>query len=764
MHLLDDMSIFVIHQIIQRGSAKLVLTVRDGETVPDGVKDLWRQGHFDWLALSPLDSEETATLLAMSLDGSLDADSAARLYQMTRGNALYLRHIVEQEVADGRLEVQGGQWNWIGDPNVPHTLVELIESRIGALRPEVGTVIDVLAVGEPIDLRALQRITDPAAVEEADVLGLIDLEQLDHRVDVRVAHPLYGEVRRNRAAPTRLRRLRGLVASELAAADNRDDVPVLVRRAALSLDSDLAPDGDLLVRAAHGAICVADLPLAIRLAEAAGRVSTGPEAQFIRAHALSWLGHGESAEDVLAAVDVDQLTEDDFARFTFFRASNMLWALADPERSEKIIDSASHLTGRPRRSVDAIRAVHCFATDRPDEALTAAEGLILDELPAAVGAETAWVLTSIHGDAGRTSAAQAAAEAGSAIVRSSDAPHLRFNIADAHVGALLLAGRVRDALELSERERRQADDLPGAAQLLGLAIAGCAALGAGRVDVATTLLQDASAGLTASGHAIGWGYRYRIPHAVALALLGRVDEAAALLASLDELERPFRSLSVELGLARAWVAAGQGMISEGIGILGHAAETAARDGQFAAEVTCLQTATQFGDRSRGPQLCELESIVEGPRVGLAARFATALADGNPAELATVSEAFEKLGDRIAAVDAAAHAAIAYRRDDLRGSAMSCALRADVIAAHCGGVQTPALAAASTKLPLTDREREVCALLPRKFTNREIADRLVVSIRTVEGHIYKAMTKTGVNSREELAALMKDLKPTDHTEN
>ena len=73
-------------------------------------------------------------------------------------------------------------------------------------------------------------------------------------VEVRVAHPLYGEVRRKRAAPPRLRRLRGLVAAELAAADDRDDVRVVMRRATLSLDSDLEPDPDLLIRAA-GAPC-----------------------------------------------------------------------------------------------------------------------------------------------------------------------------------------------------------------------------------------------------------------------------------------------------------------------------------------------------------------------------------------------------------------------------------------------------------------------------------------------------------------------------
>jgi DNA-binding CsgD family transcriptional regulator len=73
------------------------------------------------------------------------------------------------------------------------------------------------------------------------------------------------------------------------------------------------------------------------------------------------------------------------------------------------------------------------------------------------------------------------------------------------------------------------------------------------------------------------------------------------------------------------------------------------------------------------------------------------------------------------------------------------------------VHTPALTAAGSDLPVTEREREVIALLGLGLSNRDIADRLVLSRRTVEGHIYKAMAKTGVNSREELAALLRPRK-------
>ncbi|MGV0750182.1 helix-turn-helix transcriptional regulator [Mycolicibacter minnesotensis] len=167
---------------------------------------------------------------------------------------------------------------------------------------------------------------------------------------------------------------------------------------------------------------------------------------------------------------------------------------------------------------------------------------------------------------------------------------------------------------------------------------------------------------------------------------------------------------------------------------------------------CLQTAAQFGDRTGAARLRELEAVVEGPRVGLAARFAAALRDGDAAEMAVVSVDFERIGDLVAAVDAAAQAAIGYRRQDLRGTALVCATRAAALAEQCGGASTPALRQAAQPLPLTDREQEIVMLIGAGLSNREIAERLTLSVRTVESHIYRAMLKTDTNGRDELAAL------------
>jgi DNA-binding CsgD family transcriptional regulator len=754
VHLLDDLSAFVVQQIAQRRAAKVLLTVRDGEPIPAAVQEIWRDGQFDRLNLQPLSFDETTSLLSASLGAVVDPDAVQRLWTLTYGNALYLRNIVEQEVADGRLEMAPGYWRWTGDPIVAPGLIELIESRIGDLPAPVADVIDALAVGEPLELAALTRITDPAAVEEADTRGLITLEPGEGGGEVRVAHPLYGEVRRKRAAPTRLRRLRGLVAAELAASEDRNDIRLLVRRATLSLDSDLAPDSELLVSAAHGAVWLADLPLANRLAEAAIRAGAEPEANFIRAHALSWLSRGEEADIVLAEIDSRQLTDGDKAKSAFLRASNMLWVLADPAGAKELIDEASRTSPTARSYVDAFHTVYWFAMDQPGLAMQASKGLALDDLPAVVDAEIAWARAAISAEAGRTTEAASIADAGYVVAtRSLDAPQMRFNIADAHVSALLLSGQVKDATEVAQEMRDQAADLPGTARLLGAAVWGRAALGAGRLDTACSLLAQAAQGLSASGYAIGWGFRYHVPYATALAMLGSTSEATAALAVLDKLGRPFRSLDYERSLAHAWCAASQGAVSEAITILVSAAERARGNGQFAAEVICLQTATQFGHRSGGPRLRYLEGIVEGPRVGLAARFAESLRDGDVAEMITVCGDFERMGDLVAAVDAAAHAAIAHRRQGQRGSALTCSTRADALAEQCGGAGTPALRQASERLPLTDREREIVTLLAEGLSSRAVAERLTLSVRTVESHLYRVMLKTGTASREELVNLL-----------
>jgi DNA-binding NarL/FixJ family response regulator len=58
--------------------------------------------------------------------------------------------------------------------------------------------------------------------------------------------------------------------------------------------------------------------------------------------------------------------------------------------------------------------------------------------------------------------------------------------------------------------------------------------------------------------------------------------------------------------------------------------------------------------------------------------------------------------------------------------------------------------------LTERERSVAALIAKGKSNRQIADHLVVSERTVESHFANILLKLGFSSRTQVAAWVVDV--------
>lgn len=59
----------------------------------------------------------------------------------------------------------------------------------------------------------------------------------------------------------------------------------------------------------------------------------------------------------------------------------------------------------------------------------------------------------------------------------------------------------------------------------------------------------------------------------------------------------------------------------------------------------------------------------------------------------------------------------------------------------------------TRFPLTRRETQLLSLLAAGLTDREIAEKLFISIRTVRSHLDRIRDKTGARRRTELARLV-----------
>jgi DNA-binding NarL/FixJ family response regulator len=145
--------------------------------------------------------------------------------------------------------------------------------------------------------------------------------------------------------------------------------------------------------------------------------------------------------------------------------------------------------------------------------------------------------------------------------------------------------------------------------------------------------------------------------------------------------------------------------------------------------------------------------VEGPRAAAIARYVRAVADGDGNALDAASRDFETMGDLLAAADAAGQATGAHLDSGRRGASLTASARAARLASTCGGATSPAIAAAQMALPITRREREVAVLVSEGLSNREIAESMCLSVRTVECYVQRAYTKTGVSTRAELAGLI-----------
>jgi len=751
LYLLDDMSALIVHQLVLQGMARMIATSRTGERAPDAVTALWKDGLLRRLELQPLSRDEADSLLRTVLDAPVSSDCARRVWKLTRGNVLFMHHLVEEARGTSQLSLSKGEWRWNGGSLTSPTLVELVEQQIGAVPDEVRDVVDIVAIAEPIERRLLAELTDPMAVEAAEERELIRVDPAGDTVFV--GHPLYAEIRLGQCGALRLRRLRGRVATAMTRSGTADPL----RLGLLWMESDLPPDVALFSTAAALAAHRLDIDTAERLARVAVEAQPTPLAKLQLAYILYLQEKGKAAEELLDTLDGEEFVAPGFVDGVVIRAANLLWPLHNPEAARAVLEEALGLADEQRRlSLTVFLAIVRATAAEPAEALALLEQVDYGRLDAYGRVMGYSAETIALGDMGRVAAAGERASAGYRVLAESPADSFQASgLAEFHAYALAAAGCLAEAVEVVERYHREFAEMPPFNRSMAVGALGITALAAGRVADAVRHLSAALAGFGDYGVVSGLSYRFRIGYVEALARSGDVDAASAALTVARASRHPaYRYVEPEILRAEAWVHAARGHIAEAREKACEAADFARSHGQWAREVVGLQTAVQFGDASGGNRLEELAAVVEGSRAPLAARYAKAVAADDAAALDAVSVEFEAMGDVLAAADAAAQASVSHRLAGRKGSALTSSARAQGLAKGCGGAVSPALVAAKVPLPFTRREHEVAALVSEGLSNKEIAAATSLSVRTVEGHIYQASAKAGVTSRAELADLVK----------
>jgi DNA-binding CsgD family transcriptional regulator len=270
----------------------------------------------------------------------------------------------------------------------------------------------------------------------------------------------------------------------------------------------------------------------------------------------------------------------------------------------------------------------------------------------------------------------------------------------------------------------------------------------------------------------------------ALVEQGELDAAEQALEPLDsEAESGFVTAAI-LRLARGRLRVGQGRVAEGledflgVGItLTRAMVTCPSYLPWRSEAALAHLALGDGDEAGRLAAEELDLARDfgAPRaLGVAKRAAGVVAGGERGELLLreAVDAFERGDASLERARALADLGALLRRRNRRTEAREL-LREALDTAHRAGAR-PLAEQAETELratgarprrivltgldSLTASERRIADLASQGLTNREIAQTLFVTARTVEGHLTSIFRKLQLNSRNELAAMLADGTP------
>ncbi|WP_231934806.1 helix-turn-helix domain-containing protein [Micromonospora viridifaciens] len=677
----------------------------------------------------------------------------------------------------GELSRTYGIWEWTGRLELAPSLSDLIDTRIGQLTPGVRSVVELVAFGEPLGLQLLEKAVDPGDVELAEERGLITLVHDDRRLNVRLAHPLYGEVMRRHCPVSRTRRLQATLAGllEQVGTRRRDD---LLRVAVWRLDSGTAQDPSLLLGAAAQAFGRYDVPLATRLARAALEADGGFDAAELLATILMFGDRPDEAIQVLDSAVGAIGSDRQRSRWLTVRGMVSYWGLSQESTVDEISARGDELTDSADqariRAFEAIMRLHGMDTGT---ALRLAQA-VLDRPASPVAARelarcTIAYLQAVQGQYRRSATAIDRVQAEVARWRD-DMPYLQLAMELARGTRLALSGDLAgiDAIVADEFA-----DLAGAGDFrLGtgyLAILqSYAARLRGRGDEALKTSLDACAVLATSRVYAGLAHAER---AQAAALRGDAAHAAEAMAEADRTHAPGMAVLYPwLEQARAAVHAAAGDLSAATKLLCALADRLREDGLAGHELLVLldlvrldraaalvgPTCGDGGRRTVAQRLAELSERVDGLLPPLVARYARAAVEGSPTELLAVADGFAARELTVYAAEATALAL--HRMRGGRGTATGPAReRFAALLRGCEQVDTPALRL--LRPTLSEREWEIAQLAADGATSRAIAERLYLSTRTVENHLQRVYSKLGVTSRAELRAALWSLPGQEDTD-
>jgi DNA-binding NarL/FixJ family response regulator len=718
--LLDDTSAALVLHAARAEAAFVVVTVRTGEPCPDAIVALWKDAGAERVELAALGEPETGELVEAIAGGPVEEGVRQWAWRLSAGNALYVGELLHGALADGALRPAGGLWCRSGRLRVGASLAELIVERLAGLEPAERRVLELLALGEPLRLSQLAAQEGLDALVAVEAQGLIRLGDASPDPALRLAHPLYGEAISAGLGTLRAREIR-LKLATLVPGD-------ALRVARWLMEAGETIPAALLPEAARAAILSGDPEFGAILAARAAEAGGNAEAQLLLARAYAARNRFDEAAAVLADAEDRLASRQEALAFIEQQTAVLYWGVNRTGELGALLDRAAGWWPDEvwRHRIDSLRAY------------------VSREDPGA-------------GDAGT-----------------------RREQSTAHLRSLFYGGRGRDAYRLALSLRPQVplrDLYDEVAVALWVGIG--AETGEGWPELERWCGETLRAGVRRDDHSAAG------VAALGLGVLrfcdGRYREAARWLAEAQvhyEHHDPLGSLVIvaayQAGVARAVGddAGGDAALARCRGALrgdppppnqlpyaicaeGWAAGDRAILLAGVASVAPLYAARLTYEALRmgepveivAPALTALDAQCDASLVAAQAAHAVALLAGDGEALFAAAERLAAIGALRYACEAAAAAARAFAAAGHEEPARRAAAESRRLFAADQGGRRPDTGVTTE---LSAREQQLMELAAGGLSNAEIADRLVLSVRTVESHIYRAMQKLGLSDRRELA--------------
>jgi DNA-binding NarL/FixJ family response regulator len=758
-HLLDPMSATVVLQLAITPDVFVLATIRAGEATPDAVDSLWKDAGARRIELERISDDAIVQLVEAGLEGPVEHATMRQIVDACAGNPLYARELVIGAIEDGRMRPERGLWRMEGRPAVTPSVKTLIKSRIGALDPEVLRPLELLALGEPLRVGELAALTSFEALQRGEERGMLAVTGAADDADVRLGHPLYGDVIRAEMPVLRARAHRVRLAEMIQ--QRQPLAPEDALRAVRWLMGTGAEIPRELLLDAADAASIGDPALTGVLATRAAEAGGGLRAVRLLARAHTMRNDFAEAEVVLAAREAEAsraaaaagLEDPELEMYVAARMHLLYWGLRRTQDTRAFLARAERWSGDPGwpGKFEPERIVmYGFDDGFADQLPAIREQLGRPDL----GARQRYLMEISFGiglmEAGRMREADVLAR------RLRPRPPLRWGRA---VYAFLLASVVGEESgeDWPDLQAYLRQTLREAAGVGDREAAGLAAFTLGSLDFHGGRYRDAERWLAEAevhlehhdtfdtitsirGLEAGIACFTGDPAAARDALSGMRERAA---------EREPRSVrSIYLACGEGWAARAQDAAAGAEVFLQHA--ESARDPSNRSRL--LHQALRAGARP-GPiatALRELSERCDSRLIDARTANAVAVAAHDGEALVRAGEQLAAIGYVASAVDAIVAGAQRFLEEGRLDSARRAAARARDLHPSDQGWDLPVIDGLDgVAVELTRREAQIAALAARGRSNQEIADQLVLSVRTVETYVYRAMQKRGVDNRHDL---------------